>query len=97
MTSGDYLMVMKRVGVAELKSRLSAYLRSVRRGEILTVLDRDTPIARVVPYDAPEPLTIRMPLPGAGRLADVPLPPPLPLPPEVDILALLRQERQSDR
>jgi len=90
-------MVMKRVGVAELKARLSEYLRIVRRGEPLTVLDRDTPIARVVPYDAPEPLKIRMPLPGAGRLSDVPLPPPLPLPPEVDILELLRRERQSDR
>lgn len=90
-------MVMKRVGVAELKSRLSEYLRYVRRGETLTVLDRDTPIARVVPYDAPQPLQIRLPLAGTDGPSTVPLPPPLRLPPDVDILELLRQERQSDR
>lgn len=84
-------MVMKRVGVAELKARLSRYLRLVRRGEALTVLDRDTPVARILPYDAPEPLVIRPPAPGATRLQDVPLPPPLPL--DVDILDLLAQER----
>ena len=29
---------------AELKNKLSAYLRAVRRGRTLTVLDRDTPV-----------------------------------------------------
>lgn len=90
-------MVMKRVGVAELKSRLSEYLRYVRRGESLTVLDRDTPVARMVPYDAVQPLQIRPPLAGGGRLSKVPLPPPLPLQRDVDVLDLLRQERQPER
>jgi prevent-host-death family protein len=44
---------MSDVGIAELKARLSEYLRSVRNGGTLTVLDRDTPIARIVPYAAP--------------------------------------------
>ncbi len=34
--------------IAELKSRLSEHLRSVRTGRTLTILDRDTPIARIV-------------------------------------------------
>jgi antitoxin (DNA-binding transcriptional repressor) of toxin-antitoxin stability system len=34
---------MKQVRIAELKSRLSAYLRAVRRGETIAVLDRETP------------------------------------------------------
>lgn len=95
MTSGDYHIVMKRVGVAELKARLSEYLRAVRRGEPLTVLDRETPVAQLVPYDAPTPLQIHLPAGGAGRPGDVPLPPPLRL--DIDVLALLQQERQPER
>ena len=38
------------VKIAQLKSRLSAYLRSVRNGGEILVKDRETPIARIVPY-----------------------------------------------
>ena len=41
---------MKRAGVAELKARLSQYLARVRGGDTVVVYDRDTPIARLVPY-----------------------------------------------
>jgi prevent-host-death family protein len=37
------------LGVAELKSRLSEYLRAVRGGETISVLDRETPVAQIVP------------------------------------------------
>jgi len=40
---------MKRVRIAELKDHLSRHLRSVERGEEIEVLDRDRPIARIVP------------------------------------------------
>ena len=49
---------MSDVRIAELKARLSEHLRSVRNGSTLTVLDRDTPVARIVPYAA-QPLEIR--------------------------------------
>ena len=62
---------MSDVGIAELKARLSEYLRSVRNGGTLTVLDRDTPIARIVPYAA-QPLEIRK---AKRRLSDLKLPP----------------------
>jgi len=39
----------KSVNIAELKNRLSHYLRSVRRGETLLVKDRDAVIARIEP------------------------------------------------
>jgi prevent-host-death family protein len=39
----------RSVGIRELKSGLSAYLRRVRRGEALLVTDRGAPIARIVP------------------------------------------------
>ncbi len=40
---------MKAVNVAELKNRLSYYLRLVRRGEAVLVRDRDRVIARLEP------------------------------------------------
>lgn len=44
---------MKRAQVSELKARLSEYLAGVRAGGEVVVYDRVTPIARIVPYDAP--------------------------------------------
>ena len=81
------------VGIAEFKARLSEFLRAVRRGHSVTLLDRDTPVARVVPFDGErEPLSVRSPL---RRLRDVRLPPPLGT--SVDSLALLLEERAPDR
>jgi prevent-host-death family protein len=40
---------MKSVNVAELKNRLSAYLREVKAGEEILVRERSKPIARIVP------------------------------------------------
>ena len=40
---------MIRVTISELKNGLSAYLRRVRSGETVLVLDRKTPVARLVP------------------------------------------------
>jgi antitoxin (DNA-binding transcriptional repressor) of toxin-antitoxin stability system len=42
-------MAMKRVGIAELKDRLSEHLRAVEGGAEVVVLDRKRPIARIVP------------------------------------------------
>ncbi len=42
-------MAMKPVNVAELKNRLSHYLRLVRRGQAILVRDRDRVIARIEP------------------------------------------------
>lgn len=40
---------MIRATISELKNGLSAYLRRVRSGETVLVLDRKTPVARLVP------------------------------------------------
>lgn len=88
-------MVMTDVRIADLKSRLSEHLRRVRRGASITVLDRDTPVARLVPFDDGSPLVVRRPLAGAPRLRDVPRPPPLAI--ERDVVELLLEERQGDR
>ncbi len=39
----------KVVPIAGLKSRLVAYLGQVREGETLLIMDRDRPLARVIP------------------------------------------------
>lgn len=39
---------MLRVNVSELKNRLSHYLRLVRGGEEVEILDRDIPVGRIV-------------------------------------------------
>ena len=89
-------MVMIAVRIADLKSRLSEYLRTVRSGRSLTVLDRDTPIARILPYDDNgASLKVRSPQPGAPKLSQVSLPPPLRL--GRDIVTLLLEERQGLR
>ena len=60
---------MTEVKIAELKSQLSQYLRLVRNGTEVVIKDRDTPIARIVPYDdRPKRLTIR---PATGSLKDL--------------------------
>jgi prevent-host-death family protein len=63
-------MVMSEVRIADLKARLSEHLRSVRNGGTVTVLDRDTPVARIVPYTA-QPLEVRK---ARRRLRDLKLP-----------------------
>ena len=78
---------MKDVGIAELKARLSEHLRSVRNGGTLTVLDRDTPIARIIP-DAAQPLEIRK---ATRRLRDLKLPPKPAK--RTDSVALLVEDR----
>ena len=62
---------MTNVRIADLKARLSQHLRSVRNGGTVTVLDRDTPVARIVPVAAPT-LEIRK---ATRRLRDLKLPP----------------------
>ncbi|MBA3885886.1 MAG: type II toxin-antitoxin system prevent-host-death family antitoxin [Acidobacteria bacterium] len=79
---------MSDVGIAELKARLSEHLRAVRNGSSLTVLDRDTPIARIVPYSA-QPLEIRK---AKRRLRDLKLPPKPSTP--TNSLAVLVEDRR---
>jgi prevent-host-death family protein len=80
---------MKSVRIAELKARLSEHLRAVRKGRTLTVLDRNTPIARIVPYAA-EPLEVRR---ATRRLRSLKLPPP-PASPTHSLAILLDDRRR---
>jgi antitoxin (DNA-binding transcriptional repressor) of toxin-antitoxin stability system len=75
-----------------LKARLSEYLHAVRRGRTVTVLDRGTPVARLVPVAQTSPhLAVRAPRSGAPRPGDVRIPAAPKL--DVDVVDYLLQER----
>jgi antitoxin (DNA-binding transcriptional repressor) of toxin-antitoxin stability system len=87
---------MKNVRIGDLKARLSEHLRFVRRGHSLTVLDRDTPVAQIVPQGSEgSSLVVRKPAPGLPAPSRIPLPPPMKA--GRDILALLLEDRSGGR
>ncbi len=92
MTMSGHNLVMKDVKIADLKSRLSHYLREVRAGEIVTILDRSTPIARIVPIDFADDIVITKPAAGAPPIGRVKLPKPPKI--DVDVVALLLEDRR---
>ena len=76
MTISGHNRFMKRVRIAELKARLSEYLRAVRRGETIAVLDRETPVAQIIPVRERSALRVRKPAPGTPPPNRVRLPKP---------------------
>lgn len=88
--------MMKRVGIAELKAKLSEYVRAARSGEEWVVMDRRTPAARLVPYSSEGPRVRIRPRKGThDRLASIPLPSPVKT--RRDSLSYLTEEREGER
>ena len=81
---------MSKVGIADLKAHLSEHLRKVRGGRTITVVDRDTPVAQIVPYDVAAALEIRR---ANRKPRDLRLPARLAKP--TNSLAVLLQDRAS--
>lgn len=88
-------MVMKQVRIAELKSRLSEFLRAAQGGQTIAVLDRNTAIAHIVPIREKPQLRLRRPGAGAPPPGKVPLPKPMKQ--RIDVVGLLLEERQGHR
>jgi antitoxin (DNA-binding transcriptional repressor) of toxin-antitoxin stability system len=98
---------VKRVKIAELKNRLSHYLRRVQRGEAILVCDRDRVIARIERAGGPTDVSAtdaewldRLERRGAIRRAVEPLPPDWMrhrLPVRGDVLGTLLRERDEGR
>jgi antitoxin (DNA-binding transcriptional repressor) of toxin-antitoxin stability system len=86
-------VAIREVRIAELKSKLSEFLRTIQRGESIGMLDRGTAIARIVPMRERPGLRIRKPASGLPAPNRVALPKPALL--EIDGLELLLEERQS--
>ena len=63
---------MKTAKVSELKAKLSAYLSEVRGGGTVIVYDRNTPIARLVPFqEEPDDIVIVEPSAAASSLKKI--------------------------
>jgi prevent-host-death family protein len=85
---------MDTVTVAELKAKLSYYLREVREGRTFTVLSRDIPVATLGPYDPydADDLEIIEPTEDPALWGQTDLP---PLDRYIDVVALLREDRDD--
>jgi antitoxin (DNA-binding transcriptional repressor) of toxin-antitoxin stability system len=86
---------MKQVGIAELKSRLSEFLRIVQGGESIAVLDRNRAVAQIVPMQERAGLRIRKPATDSPKPNKVSLPKAITQ--KIDVVQLLLEERQSHR
>jgi len=86
---------MKQVRIAELKAKLSEFLRAVQGGESFAVLDRNTAIAQLVPLDDRLGIKMRKRVPGSPAPNKVTLPKSAQL--KIDVLEVLLEERQSHR
>jgi prevent-host-death family protein len=87
--------MVKTIKIAPLRARFSEFLRRVRRGEEFIVMDRDRPVARLVPVD-PEDDDLVV-TPGAGtyaRMGDMPLPDTVQL--SEDPVRYLLEDREED-
>ncbi len=81
---------MKTANVSELKARLSSYLAEVRKGNTVVVLDRRTPIARLIPYEKTQELKVTEPIRPPAKLRDLK---PIRLRKKMDPLKFLREAR----
>jgi prevent-host-death family protein len=88
------MIVMTAVNIADLKARLSQHLRNVRRGRTIVVLDRLTPVARIIPAE-PEGIDVMVtpPAEDAPSLARVRLPKAVRSAPDA-VAVLLRDRRR---
>lgn len=81
------------IQMADFKAHLSRYIRDVRQGKPLTLLDRQTPVARVVPYsEKPGKLSVR---PAVRKPSQVRF--PAPPKKKLDVVRYAAEERQRYR
>jgi len=59
---------MRSVDVAELKNRLSKYVAFARGGEEIVILDRNLPVAKLVPLSAEGTDDLELMLVAKGKL-----------------------------
>ena len=57
----------ERVNIAFLKARLAHFLRRVKEGNEITVLDRKLPVAKIIPFEEGAPLESAKPI---GKFSD---------------------------
>ena len=96
---------MKSATISQAKNHLSELLAGVKRGESVLILERNRPIARIVPIDASQQsdderladLERRGVIRRPARPPRKALPPPIRLSKKVSVLEALLQEREEGR
>ncbi len=95
---------MEKVTISQLKNHLSAFLKKVRAGESVLILDRDRPVARLVSVEGQGPADdrlARLESEGLVRRALGPIPKELleepPPKPGKSVLEALIEERRKGR
>jgi prevent-host-death family protein len=94
---------MVKVTISELRNQLSAYLKKVRAGEKVVILDRQTPVARLVRLEVeahPDDRLMRLERDGLVSRGAQPVPMELiksapPASTESVLEALLEERRQA--
>jgi prevent-host-death family protein len=94
---------MERATISQLKNQLSAYLKRVRAGDSILILDRDEPIARierVAPEDGPKDRLSRLERSGllrrsTARVSVEELRAPVPRPERSIVEALIEERREG--
>jgi len=56
------------INIAELKNRLSAYIQQVRAGQEIVIRDRNLPVAKLIPFRAPDTSAEELGLAASGEL-----------------------------
>ena len=85
-------MAMKRANISQLKNKLSAFVAEARAGETVLILDRQTPVARLVPLEGGQTLTVqeaKRPVSALRKIRRISLRKP------VDVIAMLREDRDG--
>jgi prevent-host-death family protein len=59
---------MKTVNIAELKNRLSTYVRFAKNGEEVVIRDRNLPVAKLVPFEAGDATEEELQLVAEGKM-----------------------------
>ena len=95
---------MEKVTISQLKNHLSAFLKKVRAGESVLILDRNRPVARLVSVARQDPADARLARlesEGLVRRALGPIPKELleepPPKPGKSVLEALIEERREGR
>jgi prevent-host-death family protein len=96
---------MTKIGIRELRENASEYVRRARRGELIEIMDRGTPVALLGPLpvrsaesaldalDAQGRLAQR----GQGSFADLPLPTEIAAAPTIPVSEALHAMRDDER
>ena len=93
MTISGHHEDMKKAKVSELKSRLSSYLAEVKRGDTVVVCERQTPIARLVPFvEEEQGFRVRDANRQIGNLAEIR---PVRLRKKIDLERILKETREG--